>query len=353
TRPWRANLSTSPRKRNTASFRSVSARRHVANVARPRSHLIGACSDASLADSKQLNISCARSIIPENVFSKKASNNDVDNCCDNSQSYSITNLTGVHQKIPKMERPESHPLRLVIRLGKPVNGSKDELVCQSVVSPLNVQVPSDMSSNSSQASNDVDHLDENASLSILPEEFNVKNDSSVQELTGFCVASEAETFMDPNQFQIHRILNRALPMSSGLVGLYIPSPSEDDDNGDGCGMVEKVFDSEHRLRMTDQSFHFSQVCHENATPVAPQIGCTAGLSSRKKIKPLKGHRSNKRDIKSTRYRCGRLKNTSTDERNLDHSSRLRAQCIKSFEKHSVLDINTDLDFLHGQPLTCA
>ncbi|RTG84263.1 uncharacterized protein DC041_0012574 [Schistosoma bovis] len=353
TRPWRANLSTSPRKRNTASFRSVSARRHVANVARPRSHLISACSDASLANSKQLNISCARSIIPENVFSKKASNNDVDNCCDNSQSYSITNLTGVHKEIPKIDRPESHPLRLVIRLGKPVNGSKDELVCQSVVSPLNVQVPSDMSSNSSQASNDVDHLDENASLSILPEEFNVKNDSSVQELTGFCVASEAETFMDPNQFQIHRILNRALPMSSGLVGLYIPSPSEDDDNGDGCGMVEKVFDSEHRLRMTDQSFHFSQVCHENATPVAPQIGCTAGLSSRKKIKPLKGHRRNKRDIKSTRYRCGRLKNTSTDERNLDHSSRLRAQCIKSFEKHSVLDINTDLDFLHGQPLTCA
>ncbi|CAH8485934.1 unnamed protein product [Schistosoma margrebowiei] len=351
-RPWRANLSTSPRKRNTTSFRSVSARRHVTNVARPRSYLISAYSDASLADSKQLNVSCARSIIPENVFSKKASNDDVDNC-DNSQSYSITNLTGVHKEIPKTERPESHPLRLVIRLGKPVNGSKDELVCQSVVSPLNVQVPSDMSSNSSQASNDVDHLDENTNLSILPGEFNVKNDSSVQELTGFCVASEAETFMDPNQFQIHRILNRALPMSSGLVGLYIPSPSEDDDNGDGCGMIEKVFDSEHRLRMTDQSFHFSQVCHENATPVAPQIGCTAGLSSRKKIKPFKGHRRNKSDIKSTRYRCARLKNTLTDERNLDHSSRLRAQCIKSFEKHNVLDINTDLDFLHGQPLTCA
>ncbi|XP_018649414.1 putative gastric mucin [Schistosoma mansoni] len=349
TRPWRANLSTSPRKRNTTSFRSVSARRHVANVARSRSHAINAYSDMSLADGKQLNISCTRSIIPENVFIKNASNDDV----DNSRSYSITNFTGVHKEIPKTERPESHPLRLVIRLGKPVNGSKDELVCQSTVSPLNVQVPSDLSSNYSQASNDIDHQDENANLSISPGESNIKNDSSVQELTGFCVASEAETFMDPNQFQIHRILNRALPMSSELVGLYIPSPSEDDDNGDGCGMVEKAFGSEHRLRMTDQSFHFSQVCHENATPVAPQIGCTAGLSSRKKIKPLKGHRRNKRDVKSTRYRCGRHKNTSTDEHNLDQSSRLRAQCIKNFEKHSVLDINTDLDFLHGRPLTCA
>ncbi|CAH8293112.1 unnamed protein product [Schistosoma turkestanicum] len=340
-RPWRANLSTSPRKRSTA----VSTRRHVASVTRSHSRLISASSGASSADHKQLNVTCA----PENVFAKKASNDDVDNCCDNSQSYSITNFTGV-QEIPKTERPESHPLRLIIRLGKPVNPSKEELFHQPVISPVDVQVSSDISSNSSQASNDIDPQDENVNFPILSRQSNVKNDSSVEELTEFCVASEAETFMDPNQFQIHRILNRALPMSSGLVGLYIPSPNEDDDNGDGCGMVGRTLDSEHRFRMTDQSFHFSQACHENrATPVAPQIGCTAGLSSRKEVKPLKNHRRSKKSMKSTRYRYGRHKSALADEHSLDQSSKLHVQCMKNFEKHCVLENNNDLDFFHDQP----
>ncbi|KAH8849988.1 gastric mucin [Schistosoma japonicum] len=346
TRPWRANLSTSPRKRSATAFRSVSSRRYVSNVTRSRSHLVNSYSGAPLADHKQLNVSCVPSIVPVNIFNKKTSNDDAEMYCDNSQSYSITNLTNIHNEFPNMERPESHPLRLVIRLGKSTNASKDELVHQSVISPLNVQVPSDMSSNSSQASSDMNRQDGSVNFTILPGQSNVGNDSSVQELSEFCIASEAETFMDPNQFQIHRILNRTLPMNSGLVGLYIPSPSGDDDEGDGCGMVERALDSEHRLRMTGQSFHFSQICHENhATPGAPHIGCTAGLSRRKETKPFKRLRHNKKNTKHARCGHGKHNNLSMDEHGLDQSSKLHAQCMKSFENHT----NNDFTFLHDQP----
>ncbi|KAK4473470.1 hypothetical protein MN116_002837 [Schistosoma mekongi] len=350
TRPWRANLSTSPRKRSTTAFRSVSSRRYVSSVTRSRSHLVNSYSGAPLTDHKQLNVSCVSSIVPVNIFNKKASNDDVEMYCDNSQSYSLTNLTNIHNEFPNMERPESHPLRLVIRLGKSANAPKDELVHQSVISPLNVQVPSNMSSNSSQASSGMNHQDVSVNFAILPDQSNVGNDSSVQELSEFCIASEAETFMDPNQFQIHRILNRTLPTNSGLVGLYIPSPSGDDDDGGGCGIIERALDSEHRLRMTDQSFHFSQVCHENhATPGAPHIGCTAGLSRKKETKPFKRLRRNKKGTKHARYGHGKHNNPSMDEHDMDQSSKLHAQCMKSFENHTILDTNDDFTFLHDQP----
>nr|CAH8825653.1 unnamed protein product [Trichobilharzia regenti] len=342
TRPWRASLSTSPRKRSTMGFRSTSSRRNTAGLTRSSGHLSSSNRSTTVVGQKEPKVMHQRSMIT----GEKLPNNDV-----SENSYTVTSSTGRSKEAIETERSQCPSLRLVIRLGKSSHLSRDELANQSAISPLTIQVPSDMSSASSEASTDKICQQGNVNIPVLERQSNEECIGSARDLPEFCVASEAETFMDPNQFQIHRILNRALPMNSGLIGLYVPSPGGDDDGGN-CGVVDGVVDSEHRMRLTDQPFSFPQVCHENhVSSIAPRIGCTAGLSSEGETKSPEQSKCDGKSVVLPRYRYGKSVKNLTNESNAEQSSNDLIPYSDCCKRNIVSDCIDDPNFPFHQPTT--
>lgn len=190
---------------------------------------------------------------------------------------SLSDPSSIGDKRANVETDNSHPLRLVIRLNQTKaqnltgldsnNNSNDDNdddeeeeekeavevgqvdnADQHYLETMSYRTADDVDSDGVREDDD-DHDNFNGESRLV----NTGNLDDLQDLVGFCIASEAQTFMDPNQRQIRRVLNEALSMNAGLVGLYMPSPGPNDDGGGlgggGSGSGEGgggcVFNSNH------------------------------------------------------------------------------------------------------------
>ncbi|VDP90195.1 unnamed protein product, partial [Echinostoma caproni] len=164
-----------------------------------------------------------------------------------------------HQQrsIPSADPPA---IRLVIRLGKHVQQTQSmERVIHnaSSVSPAVTRSPSqnsesdqevmrftqasatrsDLLLNERIADADEDGDDEvvdPGESGAVVEPDDVEDDlNSTDELPPFefCTATEAETYMDPNQVRIHRIVNQAVTSRSSVGDCFLGSDDEDEDDG--------------------------------------------------------------------------------------------------------------------------
>ena len=177
------------------------------------------------------------------------------------------------------ENNGSGSLRLIIRLGNNVPRTvADDKISHSVASLLNVQTYSRQSSANATSSESLsrDQVMDDSINNNSPK----NNDLNFEDETiRFCIASEAETYVDPNQVQIDRLLNRALPLSTGLIGLYPHSPGDNED-GEGCDLMDRRVEGGSNLSLTNQALHrvtLDRVPNYSAV-MAPQVGCTADRS---------------------------------------------------------------------------
>ncbi|CAL8104826.1 unnamed protein product [Calicophoron daubneyi] len=184
---------------------------------------------------------------------------------------------------------DQRSIRLVIRLGRSLPPSESE--SQNNVpdkSPMLVQrTPSEKSLNKHHPTAvNVDTpahptLDSGSSFgehepsSVGLRELTMNDDFSA---LGLAVAAEAETYMDPNQVQIHRILNRAVAVRAGIANCFLPSPhDEDDEDGDGLITNGELMNPTYGLHLSGRSFCHSSISQNSAYPlITPtQVGCTS------------------------------------------------------------------------------
>ncbi|OON21687.1 hypothetical protein X801_02415 [Opisthorchis viverrini] len=153
-------------------------------------------------------------------------------------------LTGALKLKSKAE--DSRAIRLVIRLGKNLSSQATGSVVrgkrrsgQTSVDCLTTKAispASNVSFHYHDTGQDADS--ESSEDSKLGETtvFGAEPCAGALQPFEFAIATEAETYMDPNQVQIHRALNRAVAPrtsnGSGVSGCFAAPPDDDDDSGE-------------------------------------------------------------------------------------------------------------------------
>ncbi|TGZ68828.1 hypothetical protein CRM22_004060 [Opisthorchis felineus] len=153
-------------------------------------------------------------------------------------------LTGALKLKSKAE--DSRAIRLVIRLGKNLSSQETGSVVREKRRSVQTSVDNLTTKAVSPASNaSCHHHDtgqdadsESSEESKLGETtvFGAEPSADALQPFEFAIATEAETYMDPNQVQIHRALNRAVAPrtsnGSGVSGCFAAPPDDDDDSGE-------------------------------------------------------------------------------------------------------------------------
>ncbi|GAA37316.2 hypothetical protein CLF_102778 [Clonorchis sinensis] len=153
-------------------------------------------------------------------------------------------LTGALKLKSKAE--ESRAIRLVIRLGKNLSSQATGSVVRGKRRSTQTSVDRLTTKAISPASNASCHYhdtgqdadSESSEDSKLGETsvFGTEPCADALQPFEFSIATEAETYMDPNQVQIHRALNRAVAPrtsnGSGVSGCFAAPPDDDDDSGE-------------------------------------------------------------------------------------------------------------------------
>ncbi|KAA3677768.1 uncharacterized protein DEA37_0011579 [Paragonimus westermani] len=288
-RPWRSGLSGSPRKRGHS-------RNHF-----PKSTTV--CTSAPVEIKRPRMNSANGSTV--NSFTRGSGRRGRpptrarSRVCRNDRNHLVNNVRIVKEKTARGDRPildtvDPPAIRMIIRLGKSLSAETDVMgnaqlttVFPPVVQTQSDGSPSRYSDTSSHESCDPQAMDSESFDDSRVEEVGGTALKPLDELSSFafCIATEAETYVDPNQVQIHRTVNRALRFQVAATGsipdYFAQSVGSDGVDMNGCHESRRVLNPDvsikhsckQDLRVLDSGpqfiGHSTESCHGNSpsTPV--------------------------------------------------------------------------------------
>ncbi|KAF7254974.1 hypothetical protein EG68_08687 [Paragonimus skrjabini miyazakii] len=292
-RPWRSGLSGSPRKRghsrNHFSKSTTVCTSVPVEIKRPR---------MNPANSSTVNNftrgSSKRGRPPTRARARSR-------VCRNDRNHLVNNVQIVKEKTARNDRPildtiDPPAIRMIIRLGKSLSAKTDVMgnaqlttVLPPVVQTQSDGSPSRYSDTSSHESCDPQAMDSESFDDSRVDEMGGTVLKPLDELSSFafCIATEAETYVDPNQVQIHRTVNRALRFqvaaTENMPGYFAQSVGSDEVDVNGCHESRRVLNPDvsvkhsckQDLRVLDSGSQFAgrstESCHGNSPSARRQI----------------------------------------------------------------------------------
>ncbi|KAF6779207.1 hypothetical protein AHF37_01072 [Paragonimus kellicotti] len=285
-RPWRSGLSGSPRKRGHS-----------------RNHF---SKSTTVCTSVPVEIKCPRmnpaNSSTVNSFTRGSSRRGRpptrararSRVCRNDRNHLVNNVQIVKEKTARSDLPildtiDPPAIRMIIRLGKGLSAKTDVMgnaqlttVLPPVVQTQSDGSPSRYSDTSSHESCDPQAMDSESFDDSRVDEMGGTVLKPLDELSSFafCIATEAETYVDPNQVQIHRTVNRALRFqvaaTENMPGYFAQSVGSDEVDVNGCHESGRVLNPDvsikHSckpdLRVLDSGSQFighsTESCHGNS-----------------------------------------------------------------------------------------
>ncbi|KAF5403239.1 hypothetical protein PHET_03389 [Paragonimus heterotremus] len=285
-RPWRSGLSGSPRKRghsrNHFSKSTTVCTSVPVEIKRPRMNPANSSTVNSFTRG-----SSRRGRPPTRARARSR-------VCRNDRNQLVNSAQIVKEKTARGDRPildtvDPPAIRMIIRLGKSLSAKTDLMgnaqpttVLPPVVQTQSDGSPSRYSDTSSHESCDPHAMDSESFDDSRVDEMGGTVLKPLDELSSFafCIATEAETYVDPNQVQIHRTVNRALRFqvaaNENMSGYFAQSVGSDDVDVNGCHEGGRVVNPDvsvkhsckQDLRVLDSgsqfTVHSTESCHGNS-----------------------------------------------------------------------------------------